>query len=160
MKTSILSFYWVARAQDDPTRSAFHVDVLDEAETMDEVAEIGGLTRQRQMNVAQAQSEGFTLTAIAKAFNTSAASQVSALTEQLSQASTDAITAKAAFEEEKANMVAGHHAEREAQAAAYRAEVERMAGEHAAELQAIKAAASEAGEAETTDVGDPIPAET
>lgn len=157
MKTSILSFYWVARAQDDPTRSAFHVDVLDEAETMDEVAEIGGLTRQRQMNVAQAQSEGFTLTAIAKAFNTSTATQVSALTEQLSQASTDAIAAKAAFEEEKANMVAGHHAEREAQAAAYRAEVERMAGEHAAELQAMKAAGCASFEAETDN---PTPAKT
>lgn len=156
MKTSILSFYWVARAQDDPTRSAFHVDVLDEAETMEEVAEIGGLTRQRQMNVSQAQSEGFTLTAIAKAFNTSVASQVSALSEQLAEAKTEAVAARAAFEDEKAAIVAGHHAEREAQAAAYRAEVERMAGEHAAELQAMKASASEVGEAVTKDEDDPI----
>lgn len=100
----------MARAQDDPTQYAFHVDVPDEAERIDEVAQIGGLTRQRQMNISQAQREGFTLVVIAKAFNSSAASQVLALSEQLPQASLPRPRSR-----KRATMVAGDPAEREAQ---------------------------------------------
>lgn len=70
MKTSLQSLYWVASAQDNPGNPAFHIDVLDEAATMKEVAALGGVAqRVRQLNVASALAEGFSLDVIGGAIN-------------------------------------------------------------------------------------------
>lgn len=70
MKTSLQALYWVASAQDNPGNPAFHIDVLDEAATMKEVAALGGVAqRVRQLNVASALAEGFSLDVIGAAIN-------------------------------------------------------------------------------------------
>lgn len=77
MKTSLQSFYWVASAQDNPGNPAFHIDVLDEAETMEEVAALGSVAqRTRQLNVASALAEGFSLDVIGAAINDNTAREL------------------------------------------------------------------------------------
>lgn len=69
MRTQLSNFFWVAKSAVNPAESAYHVEVVDTAETMDEVAAQGGLTRTRTLNIAQATAEGFTLAAIGAAFS-------------------------------------------------------------------------------------------
>ncbi|MCF4166465.1 hypothetical protein L2U69_12495 [Zavarzinia compransoris] len=71
MQIAIRSFLWVPSAYGEPGVPAFQVDVVETAETMEEAAAIGGLTRLRQaLNVAQAADLGITIETIGAAFST------------------------------------------------------------------------------------------
>lgn len=74
MKKTVSRFYWVAAAYDDPANSAYHVDAIYSAETMDEVQQLGGLNVERNaMTPGQADAEGLDLSAIGKLIDLSAA---------------------------------------------------------------------------------------
>ena len=136
MKTAIKSFYWVAAAQDDPSSAAWHLDVLDTAETMDEVAALGGLTRERQLTPAMAEAEGLSLSVIAAQFGVEAAARCSAHEAEADQLRAQMAEAAAAHKASVEIMVEGHLKERSAQAEAHKAEVARLAAELDAERQA------------------------
>lgn len=97
MKTVIEHFYWVAQANGGkPGESAFHVQVIEQAETMEEVAAMGGVaSRPRVLDIAQAEAAGFTLETIGKLFSTELAAANEALKNALEQALTDLASAQA-----------------------------------------------------------------
>ena len=65
MKKEIEHFYWVASAYNEPGKPAYHVQVFDVAETMEEVAELGGQAKRgRTLSATQAEQEGFDVKAI------------------------------------------------------------------------------------------------
>lgn len=69
MRTEIEHFYWVAQAYGGaPGESAYHIQVWDIAESMDDVAELGGQAkRPRTLNMTAAKAEGLDVSAL-KAF--------------------------------------------------------------------------------------------
>lgn len=77
MKTEVKSLYWVSSAYDAPGTSAFKLDVLESAETMDEVTALGGVASvERPYNVKQAVAKGWTLAKVAAAINADLATRL------------------------------------------------------------------------------------
>jgi hypothetical protein len=91
MKTAMVDFYYVFSAWNDPGVPAYHVTVRDTPENMDEVALIGGASRDRVLNIAQAEAEGFTLEGVGAALNTDSLRTIDALNQQLAALSADAV---------------------------------------------------------------------
>lgn len=68
MKTIIDHFYWVASSSIQPGVPAYHVQVVDVAESMEEIAALGGIARrERVLNMSQAKEAGIKIEAL-KAF--------------------------------------------------------------------------------------------
>lgn len=69
MKTILSHFYYASAAGTAAGVAAYHVAVLDVAETMEDVAALGGQAqRERTLTADQAAAEGVTLDVIAEAF--------------------------------------------------------------------------------------------
>lgn len=70
MKKTVEHFYWVSQGNGLPQGTpAYHVQVIETAETMAEVRELGGATRTLVLNVTQAEAAGFDLAAIRELVN-------------------------------------------------------------------------------------------
>jgi hypothetical protein len=138
MKHTLKAFYWIPSAHggETPGQPAWHVDVAVQAESMDEVQQLGGkLEVDAQINMAQAAELGFTLEAIGEAFATDAAATADLLRAQLAEkdaALASAATSAAADGERLAKALAG-----------LQARVDAMTAEAAANLQAWQTAIAE-----------------
>lgn len=97
MLTKIDHFYWVSSASNNPGVPAWHVQVIDIAETMEEVDELGGRERGRMLNVAQAIDEGFDLSAIAETLNVAALARCTDLEAEIAEKATEIETLTAAI---------------------------------------------------------------
>ena len=94
MKTVLAHFYFATAAANAAGQPAWHVAVFDIAESMDDVAALGGAAkRERTLNMAEAQAAGITLDAVGEAFEEASAVghaaalvEVGNLTEALEQA--------------------------------------------------------------------------
>lgn len=65
MKTQIDHFYWVASSSIEPGVPAYHVQVVDVAESMEDVAALGGIARrERVLNMSQAKEAGIKIEAL------------------------------------------------------------------------------------------------
>lgn len=72
MKIEIEHFYWAAQSNGGPEgQPAYHVQVFRMAETMEEVAELGGQARQgATLNMEQAAAVGLDLSKLREVVNT------------------------------------------------------------------------------------------
>ncbi len=88
MKTEFEHFYWVSQAYNgQPGERAWHVQAIDKAETMEEVAAMGGnASSGRVLNMVQAAAEGFTLEMVGAMFSQEAAVEADRLHGELEAA--------------------------------------------------------------------------
>lgn len=106
MKTVLAHFYFATAAANASGVAAWHVAVFDIAESMDDVAALGGAAqRERTLNMAQAIEAGVTLEQVAAEFTAATAAAYAVAQDEIERLTGMLETAGAALEQARARIM-------------------------------------------------------